>query len=65
MEGVAGGKLTGSCVSAMVLPGEGALDEGWWATIWHGDGLPDMASVDSLDVGLLEVLDEDVFGVKK
>ena len=65
MEGVARSKLTSGCVSAMVLPGEGTLDEGWWATVWHGDGLPDAASMDSLDVGLLEVLDEDVFGLKK
>ena len=43
---------------------ECALDEGWRASVRHGDGLPDAGGADSLNVFLLEVLNEDVFRVE-
>jgi len=62
---VIGCELSCRGVGASIFSGEGALDERGWATVWQSDGLPDAASMNGLDVFLLEVLNKDVFGAEK
>jgi len=53
VKGMTSRELVGGQIGTAVFPRKSTLDERGWATIWHGNRLPDVGRTDSVDILLL------------